>query len=219
MPISQGRNAAGNTVDVAAGALNQQIVGNLHGKYAEQALKGNLWYTSTVVAGLAIPINTTTAPLVMLWNPTDSGVDAVLGKFTAAQASGTPAGGAIGLMTVSTLVSVGSNIATGNLITAFAQDVTGTNRFNARLNSGSSPKVKSSSQGTNTITAGTWVKSLGLALHAVVATTATTDAPMLTYDFDGDFVLSPGVAIYLASNVASVALYHQTLSWYEVPAA
>ena len=217
MPISQGRGLDGKVADVKLGQSGAQLASWQHGKYAEQALAGNMFYTSTVVAGLAIPINTTTAPTVMLWNPSGSGVHAVLGRLHAAQASGTSAGGGVGLMAVSTAVEVGSTIATGNLITAFAQDVLGTNVFNAQLNGGNRPKVKSSSQGTNTITAGTWIYSLGKYVGATISTSAAGGIT-LTHDFDGDVVLPPGTAVYLAANIASVALFESTLSWYEIPA-
>ena len=216
MPTSQGRAPSGELKDVSLGKHGAQLSADQQGKYAEQALRGNLFYASTVVAGLAIPIDTTTAPLVMLWNPGDSGVDAVLGRYAASQASGTTANAQIGLMAVSTLVSVGSNIATGNLITAFAQNVLNTNVFNAKLNSGNRPKVKSSTQGTNTITAGTYLRTLGFYTGAIIATSAV-HATSFLYDFDGEVILPPGTAVYVASSVASSALFQQTWSWYEVP--
>lgn len=219
MPISQGRGRDGKVGDVALNPWGAQLVSQAHGKYADVALKGDLYYTSTVVAGLAIPIDTTTAPRVMLWNPSGSGVNAVLGKFHASQASGTTAGGTVGLMAVSTTVEVGSNIATGNLITSFAQDVFGTNVFNAKLNSGNRPKVKSSSQGTNAITAGTWIRTLGMQYGAIITTSAVHTGSNFSHDFDGEVVLPPGTAVYIASNIASVALFQTTLSWYEVPCA
>ena len=218
MPISQGRGSDGKAADVALGRHGDQLASALHGKYAEQALRGNLFYASTVVAGLAIPISTTTAPTVMLWNPGDSGVDAVLGSYTAGQASGDAVGATIGLVAVSTLVSAGSNIATGNLITAFAQNVFNTNTFNAKLNSGNRPKVKSSTQGTNTITAGTWVRALGMGWNSAILT-ANSSGNVFVYDFDGQVVLTPGTAVHVAANAASVALFCQTISWYEVPAS
>ena len=218
MPVSQGRGAVNGLVaDVKLGRHGDQLASPLHGTYAEHTLAGRLFYTSTVVAGLAIPINTTTAPTVMLWNPSGSGVDAVLGKFAASQASGTAAGMVFGLMSVSNTVEAGSNIATGNLITAFAQDVLGTNVYAGKLNSGWRPRVKSSSQGTNTITAGAWIKTLGIGVGGTI-TTSSIVSPTLVYDFDGEFALPPGSAVYIASNVASVALFQTSLSWYEVPA-
>mgnify|MGYP001567934581 CR=1 FL=1 len=218
MPISQGRGVvSGQLADITLGRHGDQLASPLHGKYAEHALRGNLFYVSTVVSGLAIPINTTTAPVVMLWNPAGSDVDAVLGRYTASQVSGTTAGGQIGLMTVST-AELGAATATGALITAFNQSVVGTNLFAGRLNDGNKSKIKSSANGTNTITAGTWIKSLGLQYGAIITTSAVHTGSNFIYDFDGEFVLPPGTSVYMASSIASVALFQQTLSWYEVPA-
>ena len=217
MPISQGRGSDGRVADIALGKHGDALASALHGKYAEHTLRGEMFYASTIVAGLAIPISTTTAPTVMLWNPGDSGVDCVLGRYTAAQASGDAVAANIGLVAVSTLVSVGSNIATGNLITAFAQNVLNTNTFNAKLNNGNRPKVKSSTQGTNTITAGTWIKALGRGWNSALATSVLS-GNVFDYDFDGEFVLPPGTAVHVAASAASVALYSQTISWYEIPA-
>ena len=216
MPISQGRGRDGVTRDVALGQHGDVLASALHGKYAEHTLRGNHFYASTIVAGLAIPISTTTAPTVMLWNPGDSGVNCVLGRYSAGQVSGDAVAATIGLVAVSTLVSAGSNIATGNLITAFAQNVLNTNTFNAKLNNGNRPKVKSSTQGTNTITAGTWVKALGQGWNSILATSVSS-GNVFNYDFDGEVVLPPGTAVHVAASAASVALFAQTISWYEVP--
>ena len=215
MPVGQGRNAAG-VADIKLGRHGAQLVAAHQGKYAERALEGKLYWTSSVVAGLAIPIDTTTAPTVMLWNPSGSGVDAVLGRFTASQASGTSAGGSIGLMSVSA-EKLGSEQATAARITAFADDAYGTNVFSGRLNEGNRPRVKSSSQGTNTITAGTWIRAFGMYFGAAIATSAGNSL-VLNHDFDGEVVLPPGSAVYIAANIASVALFQTTFSWYEVPA-
>ena len=218
MPVNQGRGAAnGQVADIKLGRHGPQLVADYQGKYAEHALHGNLYWTSSVVAGLAIPIDTTTAPTVILWNPSGSGVDAVLGRFAASQASGTTAGGTIGLMSVSA-EKLGAEQATAARITAFADDAYGTNVFSGRLNEGRRPRVKSSSQGTNTISAGTWIKSLGMQFGAIITTSAVHTGSNFTYDFDGEVVLPPGSSVYIASNIASVALFQTTLSWYEVPA-
>ena len=212
MPISQGRNLAGVAQDVALGVQNQQLVSDLHGKYYEQALRGNLWYASTVVAGLAVPISSTTAPTVMLWNPDQSGVNAVLGRFTASYVSGTSVATSIGL---SFAARAGSITATAAAITAFADNVVGTNTFNGLFGKGGTPKVRNSSQGTNTVTAGTWFKTM-LGESALIATTAMNPYGA-TYDFDGEVIIPPGVAIWVTGAAASGALLAQTLSWVEVP--
>jgi hypothetical protein len=35
--------------------------------------------------------------------------------------------------------------------------------------------------------------------------------------YDGDLIVPPGTAIFLASNIAGVATYAQSLVWEEVP--
>ena len=221
MPISQGRSKlSGQVADVALGAHGDQLASSLNGKYLEHVLRGNAFFASTVVAGLAVPINTTTAPEVMLWNPAGSGVDAVLVRYAASQSSGTTAGGSIGLMTPVVATKLLGGPATGGAITVYAENVLGTNVFNCKLNSGNRPKVKSSTQGTNTLgAAGVWIKSLGLQFGAIITTSAVHTGSNFVYDFDGEFVLPEGTAVYVASAIASVALFQQSWTWYEVPAS
>ena len=219
MPVSQGRSRSGESKDIRLGRHGDQLVSPAHGKYAEAVLNGTAFYASTVAGGVVLPLQTTLTPTVMIWNPSDSGVDCVLQRYVASHGSvdGPATRVVLGLVAVSTLVSVGSNIATGNLITAFAENVLNTNTFNAKLNSGNRPRVKSSTQGTNTITAGTWIKAIG-GIGLAVATTSV-NAFTFNYDFDGEMVLPPGTAIHVATHLVSSMAFVQTLSWYEVPAS
>ena len=149
MAIGQGRvlnqsavsGTDGNSYDVLQGKQTEQIVSELHGKYFEQASRGNLFYINTVAAGLAVPIQSTTAPTVMLWNPLGSGKNAVLIKFNAAYASGTSVATPIGLVGTN---NAGNVIATGAAITAFNQSALGTNLFNGIYGGGSTSALKSS---------------------------------------------------------------------------
>lgn len=220
MPVNQNRYnivsttkaTPGNTYDGLAGHLQEGIVSELHGKYFTQAYNGNLFYVTTIAAGLAVPISSTTAPTVMLWNPTGSGKNASLVKFTAAYVSGTSVATPIGLVGTN---NAGGNIATGAAITAFNQSVVGTNLFNGVYGGGNTSVMKSSANGTNTVTAGTWILTM-LGESALVAATAMNPY-LASYDFDGTFILPPGSAIWIAGTAASGALLSQTLLWEEVP--
>ena len=202
----------GATPDALAGKAGQQIVSDLHGKFYEQASRGNLWYLTTVVAGLAVPISTTTAPTVMLWNPAGSGKNAVLGRFNAAYVSGTSVATSIGLAYAA---NVGNVTATAAPITAFVQSAVGTNLFNGLFGSGYTSVMRSSAAGTNTVTAGTWFKTLA-GESALIATTAMNPY-VVDYDFQGECIIPPNVAIWVVGAAASGALLSQTLSWVEVP--
>ena len=214
MPISQGRGfASGDLHDITLGEQRQQIVSGLNGKYAEHALRGNLHYVSTIAAGLAVPIQSTTAPTVMLWNPSGSGVFAVLARCTVGYVSGTSVATPIGLVLKE---NAGDTVATGHDITAFSQSVLGTNLFNGILGKGNRSKIRSSANGTNTVVAGTYFYNM-FGESALIATTAMNPYKA-QFDFEGEVILPPGVAVWVGGTAASGALLAQTLSWVEVPA-
>ena len=220
MPVSQIRvnpitnNQDGSTPDQLAGKAGEAIVSDLHGKWYQQAVRGNVYFMSTVSAGLAIPIDTTTAPLVMLWNPTGSGKNAELIRFSAAQVSGTAVATPVGLQAV---LNVGSSTAGTSAISAFAPNVFGTNTFNAVIGGPNNSVVKSSSQGTNTILAVTaWLHTM-FGTSAMVSTSQANNPVSIVYDFDGSLIVAPGNAVFVTAKAASVALFAQTLVWAEVP--
>ncbi len=176
----------------------------------EAATKGNVFIASTVVAGLAIPISTTTAPNVVLWNPSDSGVNAELIRFNAEPVSGTPVFTSIGL---SYALRAGSNVATAAIFAAF-NDVAPVNGLIGR---GQASKCRSSTAQTNTLTAaGTWFYSM---FHEYAGVAASAITPTgLDHTFNGALVVPPGVAIWVTGAAASSALLAQTLVWKETPA-
>lgn len=192
------------------GNEGQALVSSLHGEYYELCKRGNLFISSTVVAGLAIPISTSTAPVSALWNPAGSGVNAVLLRFLCAYVSGTTVGGSIGL---SRSVGAGAEIATGAVFTAFAK----TTPINGLMERGKASKIFSSNAGTNTLTAaGTWFYTM-FEEYAAVATSAINSG-FKDHDFKGALIVTPGVAVYPTGAAASGALLAQTWVWVEVPA-
>ena len=219
MPISQSRVGPlanyqdGATPDQLAGKSGELVVTDLHGKWYEHAVRGNVYYVSTVAAGLAIPISTTTAPVVMLWNPKGSGKNAELVRYSAAYVSSTSTATSIGLG--GTTVA-GSETATAAAITAFNQSVFGTNLFSAIFGGPNNSVMKSSANGTNTVTASTvWLATMA-GESALIATTAMNPYSV-NYDFEGTFILAPGTAVWVQGAAASGALLAQTLLWAEVP--
>ena len=181
------------------------------GKFAEAVAEGRVFSVSTVVAGLSIPISTTTAPNILLWNPADSGVCLNLLRYTAAYVSGTTVAGAIGFQSM----SVGSRGITGQTNAAIG-NITQSTITNALIGSGAVSKARASSAQTNAIVAVVKFHPIGLSLHAAIATSAIS-AYLLKYDFDGLYQLLPGTACFPCASAASGALYAQTLYWEEAP--
>ena len=207
-----------------AGAEGQLIVDQMHGKYYQANQKYGGFSNSPTPLGLALPIYTATALAggMPLWNPIGSGVKCVLTKAMVARASGTAGFFAIGLMARN---GMGSVIGTGQQCTAFAE----TTPINGRLGlvnsvtgsgGGPSSRVKSSRAGTVTVTAAVaaeWVETLGAT--GVEADATTNGISLINHDFDGRIEVWPGTMVWLATTMASVALYATTLGWYEVPTA
>ena len=209
-PAAQSLPDTASPVAVPLGKQGEIIMTELNAKNYTQCYRGNIFSVSTVVAGLAIPISTTTAPTVALWNPAGSGKNAVLIRFNWAYVSGTSVGGAFGLQFQ---LNAGNTVATGAVFTAFANSTA----LNGVIGSGTASVVRASAAGTNTLTAaGTNVVLWMSHENAVLAATAVNGA-MMSYDFDGMVIVPPGVAIYVVGSAASGALLAQTLVWAELP--
>jgi hypothetical protein len=206
---AQGPSNTGATITAASGPEGEQVAVELHGKYYEAARRGRLFFQSVTSLGVAVPIATTTAPILTLWNPTGSGKNAVLVRLSLAYVSGTTVAGGIGL---NWTAGAGSSVGTGQVFTAF-NNVT---PANALLGAGNTSVMNSSNAATNTLTtAMTKFIALGLSEYAAVAASAI-DQTSLIYDFDGTVVVPPGVAIAVVASAASGALLQQTLYWEEV---
>jgi len=206
-----------------AGDEGQQISDTLHGKYYHANEQGRIFSNSPTPLGLAIPIYTATALAggMPVWNPIGSGVKVVPISATVAYASGTSAYAAVGLMARN---GMGSVIGTGQQATAFAETIP----LNGRLGlvnsisgqgGGNASRVKSSRAGTVTVTAGVaaeWVQTL-FSINLEAATGTAHGVLASKHEFDGTLEVYPGTMIWLASTLASVALYAITIVWEEIP--
>lgn len=204
--------------DLAIGSEAKNVLTSaLHGRFYETAARGRLFFATTTPLGLAIPIYTGTAPRVALYNPPNSGVNAVLLNISAQRASGTTVEFAAGLFAVTGIDSV----ATGAFITAFpgALNVARDTVRNGILGRGNVNKVLAAISGTVTATAWGTGDHIYPLWHSYAAIgTSTTDGCPWNVDLDGRIVLPPGTLCGLAASVASVALYATSIVWEEVDA-
>lgn len=196
----------GNNYPFLQGKQMEMIVSELHGKYYTQTARGNL-FIGPIATASAIPITSTTAPTMILWNPTGSGKNAILVRYTAGWAATTEAPGNIQLAFVT---GVGANIATGAPITAF----TTVTPFNGLLGSGTVSSMKFGSAAT--LTAATSFIPLGLS-HLTTTGTATFGSFTYLVDFDGMIIVPPGVAIFDVASTATASTYSRGLAWVEAP--
>jgi hypothetical protein len=206
----------GDETNIILGKQAEQLTSPMHSEYYTQTYRGFTYHASTTPLGLAIPIYTSTAPVVCLWNPIGSGRNLSLLNVVFAYASGTAAYASVGL---SLVTGAGSSIATGAIFSAFG---TGT-AVNGLLGSGSASVAKVATGGTTTLSAapaaGNWFYTLGsINLEAQTGTAHATFVPGAGSNPKGSILIAPGSAIWLCASIASSALYATTISWAEAPA-
>jgi hypothetical protein len=207
----------GDDVNLIAGKQAELLVASMHSELYSQTYRGFVYHASTTPLGLAIPIYTSQAPTLCLWNPIGSGKNASILNVVFAYASGTAAYGAVGFMYVT---NAGSTIATGAVFSAFG---TLNSSVNGIVGSGSSSVMRVATAGTTSLTtapaAANWFYTLGnINLEAATGTAHATFVPGAGSNPKGSILVPPGTAVWLAGTVASSALYAQTISWAEVPA-
>jgi hypothetical protein len=206
----------GNNYPFLQGKAAEMVVAELHGKYYTQAYRGNVFVGTTVQAGLAIPLNTTTAPLVMLWNPASSGKNLIPIKFRCGYVSGATVSGTIGYNIL--LGAGGGSINT--VVTAFVPTTApaiGQSLNNGFVGAGNRSAMQVSFSGTNTIvtTNSFYLRNTPFSYGAPI--TSSTVSHNMVDDFDGEVIIPPGVAMYVVASAASVALFQQSFTWAEVP--
>lgn len=174
-----------------------------------QAMAGNV-FRGTIATASAIPINNTTSPTCILWNPSQSGVNVVMVRAHIGQVA---VAGAVMTNIGLNLLNAGANIATGAPISAFTE----VSSQNAIIGSGKVSRVRFGSAATLT-TAGSVAMQLGLTQFANTST-AVFGAMQWVYDFDDTVILPPGMAIYDTAIAATVSTFNRTWVWYEIPVA
>lgn len=178
---------------IRAGQQGDMIVSELHGRYYEQALRGNMYRVASQAAV------TTTAGLATTWtglaisNPAGSGVNAVVNLFSVAQFA-VGAAAAVGIMT-------GAGAAAGSLVPKNA------------IVSGTTGKVTASAGAT----IATPVLDIVIGQAGSLATTGYGLTPGLVVDLGGSLIIPPGFfAASFTSIVTTTALLFG-FQWEEVP--
>lgn len=205
----QQKNDGDNPI-IRSGKASDLIVSELHGKYAEQTYRGNVYHGSTAAAGVLIPISTTTTPTFGLWNPAGSGKNANLIRVKVGFVSTT---GAPGNVLYSALTGAGSAIGTAAPISAF----TAGTPTNGLIGGGGASAMKFTPSAATLTAAGSIVATSGLSQLTTTGTAATGIMWQAQEDFDGMLTVPPGVFFYLTGSAALLSLFNITLVWEELP--
>jgi len=175
----------------------------------ELARAGQIFTGSMTAAGAALPIYSNTAQVCGIWNPAGNSVDVVLLSLGITYVDTT---GAAGGYCLGYLSNAPAQLATGAAITAFTEAAA----INAYLNGGAASKVKFTASAA-TVTAPAILRHLSLNQNAFT-TTGTGQMPYASgIRFDGDVILTPGTAVFVAGNIATLAKLALSLTWAEIP--
>jgi hypothetical protein len=178
-----------------AGRQGDQIVSELHGRYYEQTVRGNMFSVQT--QGTSV---TTTAALATTFtglavgNPAGSGVNLVLNKFTAAQLA-VGAAGEIGIMggpgSITASLTPQSRIIGSGLVS------------------------KATATAGQTISTPVLITTVGQV--GSLATTGYGLMPGLCWDAEGSIIVPPGSFIASYTAVITTSALQFSFAWEEVP--
>jgi hypothetical protein len=174
------------------------------------AKQGRVFTGNIAAAGVILPVYTNTAQQVGLWNPYGNTKDLIVKNIALTYVSGT---GAAGGFAIGYLGNAPAAIGTGLAITAFTE----TAAVAGYGSTGNLAQTATFGQGaTLTVTAPALLRQLGL--NQTVLTAATTGSPQWTasFDFEGDLVVTPGSAIFVAGNIATLSTFSGSITWAEV---
>lgn len=178
-------------------------------EYYTDTKVGRVFVGTTAAAGVVLPIYTNTSQTFVLWNPLGSGKDIVPIRinYGYVDTTGAAANHVIGYQT-----GVGSQAATGSPITA----ITLGTPVNLNLDDNTGSVAKFAPATATFASAPSLLMTLGIS--QLVTTAATTSAVpwKQSYDFDGQLIVPPGVAIVAAGNIAQLSKWDVSLIWAEI---
>ena len=180
------------------------------GSWYDLANRGQMFQGNIAAAGVVLPLVTNTTQQVGLWNPAGNDVDAVLRSISLTYVSTT---GAAGGFVIGYLANAPAQLATGAAITAFTE----TTAINCKLNAPVASKVKFAQGATITVTAPSILRSTGINQLVITAADATNTQWTSRIEFDGDLIVTPGSAIFVAGNIATLITMAGTVVWAEIP--
>ena len=202
------------------GRLGEQIVQQLHGRYYEQAMRGNLYSISCVPTALSaatIALTASGQPIVGIWNPLTSAVNAVI-----LQASLTD------FINNVTSVALGGFVWASSLNNA-ATLTAGLNPFNRKTLVNLGSQVRAFSLSTASLLTGLTTTPLVVfeaaefnTASGLLTTTvsAATPTPSVTgvQQFDGSLIVPPGGILGLFNTISvTTHTVSARLLWEEVP--
>ena len=186
------KNADGSIIKSRGNKEGGQLVGHVHGKYYEQASRGQVFVASTLAAGIVVPfIAINVVSTFTLVNPAASGVNIELIDLNVLQVPGSSLITGLGMAFQGPLATTGGYPGTLTVSTG--------KHLSTLIGSGATPPCIHYSAATHVNAA---IATLGpvIWLYNSVATTTITQQ-YVNYAFDGKFVMPPDTACLLVNSI------------------
>ena len=197
--MADGNQAAALTRFARDGSL---VVAESHGKFYEQASRGNMYCALSSSAGIALIAVAANIPT--LWNPQGSGVNLEVVRLELGWVSGACSPVALNwdfLNPAGAAVATGAPIATATFITP----------VNMLVGAGKVSQAKFAAAAITFTTNPAFLMPTGIG----VGTGAPTVVPsIVSKDYDGSLVLPPGSAISLVSQAGTTTALYQVGIYY-----
>lgn len=181
----------------------------LHGIYYEQALRGQVFHASTVIAGkVALVAAATLAGVFTVHNPVGSGKNLELIDFTWGPTSATTVVNTIGLLiqrNLSTGAGAPSSTTAGSVHRLGLGGVTSVGLF------------YSVATLTNVAIPGAVGSLVPIPFYPMMSNAATTDTAghEMRHEFKGKIILEPDSLVSVCSNVTTATIATMAMSWSE----
>ena len=200
----------GNTYTAAAGRQSDALISEIHGKWYTAGYRGATFITSTVIAGVTVPVAAATlASKFTIWNPAGSGKICELVSINFAQSAATTVVNGIGLMIQRNLTTT-SGIPT-SLTAQYALPL--------GLGGAAACGAYSAASHTNVAIPGVSGGAVPIPFYNIIGFGAVTNpsAEALEHFFDGRIVLGPDSAVALCTTVATETTLVVSATWAEWP--
>ena len=211
--------ADASNLPILQGKQGDQIVSELNGKYYTDTYRGNTFFASTAVGGLAFSIysNTTFIGMV-LFNPAGSGKNIVPIRtiISAPLVTAATAGSQFGYAFLS---GCGAAPATGSPIAALTTSTPIRGQGNNPGVGGAGiqgPSAALVGLGATLTSALTWGGNAALTWYAGVTNANIVNVGMIEY-FDGEIIIPPGSAMFLTTSVLAGSSAAAKMVWAEKP--
>jgi len=203
-------NSDGDTVKARGGRNGDQIVSGLHGDYYESSRRGQVFFASTVIAGVVVPVAAATlASTFTVWNPAGSGVNVELISIFLMADNATTVAGVHSLLVQRNLASSGGiPTSVGTLCPSLPAGLGGSSAITveavATLTNAQIPGVATAPY------IGVWP----LGGYGAVTSTGMAD---LTHNFNGKLILAPDSLVALCQMRANTVASFCQVCWAEYP--